>query len=391
MHSRLLEAAAALFIAASLGHPAAAAASDGPQLTPLLARVLAAPQAVRGSDGRTHLVYELEIQNITSGRATLEEITVTDAAGQVLARLDARALAARVSLGGRRDSETAVLESSQFAVAFLHVALPPEAAVPAHLEHRVRALAQKVGADLTMTLARTEVVRKAPALLGPPLRGSGYVVGDGCCDSIRHVRALLSLDGRFVLAQRFAIDFEQLGTDRRIVSGDPKLVTNYRIYNRPVYAVAEGTVVSARNDLDDQPPGHLPEGLPLDQADGNFVILDLGGGRYALYAHMVRGSVTVAAGAHVQRGQQIGRVGNSGNTQAPHLHFQLMDGPSALAANGLPYLFQSYTVTAEDRAGTADFDRAEATGAPMTLTPLEPPYAGRGTLPLDLTVVSFGD
>ncbi|MBS0378977.1 MAG: M23 family metallopeptidase [Proteobacteria bacterium] len=378
-------------MAATSGDPAVAAASDGPRLTPLLARVLAAPQPVRGSDGQTHLLYELEIENVTSGRATLEEITVTDAAGAVLGRFDARALAARVSLGGRRGSETAVLESSQFAVAFLHVVLPPKAEVPARLEHRVRALAEKVGADLTMTLAPTEVVGSAPALLAPPLRGSGYVVGDGCCDSIRHVRALLSLDGRFFLAQRFAIDFEQVGSDHRIVSGDPKLVTNYKIYNAPVYAVAAGTVVSARNDLDNQVPGHLPEGLPLDQADGNFVILDLGGGRFALYAHMIKGSVTVAAGARVQPGQQIGRVGNSGNTQAPHLHFQLMDGPSALAANGLPYLFRSYTVTAEDRAGTADFDRAEATGAPMTLTPIEPAYVGHATLPLDLSVVSFAD
>ncbi len=388
MHRPWFAALVALIPSAAL-HGSARAAD--PQLTPLLARVLAAPQAVRGSDGHTHLVYELQIENVTSGRVTLEDITVTGEGDATLARFDAKSLAGRVSLGGRRGSETVLLESSQFAVAFLHVTLPDGAPVPAHLAHRVRALSEKAGTDLTLSMAATEVVRTAPPVLAAPLRGAGYVVGDGCCDTIRHVRALLSLDGRFVLAQRFAIDFEQVGADHRIVSGDPQQVSNYRIYNRPVYAVADGTVVSARNDLDNQVPGHLPDGLPLEQADGNFVILDLGDGHYALYAHMIKGSVAVGPGARVQRGQQIGRVGNSGNSQAPHLHFQLMDGPSTLAANGLPYVFQRYTVTDEDRAGTADFDRAEATGAAMTLTPLVPAYSGRGTLPLDLTIVSFGD
>jgi murein DD-endopeptidase MepM/ murein hydrolase activator NlpD len=92
----------------------------------------------------------------------------------------------------------------------------------------------------------------------------------------------------------------------------------------------------------------------------------------------------------VRRGEQIGNVGNTGNTQAPHLHFQLMDAPSALAANGVPYVFDSFRVTAVDVAGTADFDRAEATGAPMSLTTLKPAVHGEGTLPLDLSVVSWG-
>jgi murein DD-endopeptidase MepM/ murein hydrolase activator NlpD len=108
-------------------------------------------------------------------------------------------------------------------------------------------------------------------------------------------------------------------------------------YDEPIFAVADGTAIAARNDLRDQPPGRLPEGLALDEADGNFAIIDLGNDVYALYAHMRRGSVTVSAGQRVRRGEQIGKVGNSGNTQAPHLHFQLMDVPSALAANGAPY------------------------------------------------------
>jgi hypothetical protein len=66
-----------------------------------------------------------------------------------------------------------------------------------------------------------------------------------------------------------------------------------------------------------------------------------------------------------------------------------MDGAAGLAANGVPYVFDSYRVTAVDEAGTADFDRAEATGTPMTLTVKTPPLQGHGSLPLDLSIISW--
>ena len=175
----------------------------------------------------------------------------------------------------------------------------------------------------------------------------------------------------------------------RIFTGDPKSVQSYRIYGQPVFAVADGEVVAARNDLEDQVPGALPKGLPLDQADGNFAIIKLREGVYALYAHMRRDTVKVSAGARVHRGEQIGNVGNSGNTQAPHLHFQLMDRADALAANGLPYVFASYRVTAVDQAGTEDFDRAELTGTPLALTHSNPPIEAKQSLPLDLAIVTW--
>ena len=139
----------------------------------------------------------------------------------------------------------------------------------------------------------------------------------------------------------------------------------------------------------DRVPGRLPDGLPIDEADGNFVILDIGGGAYALYAHMQPGSVRVSAGDRVRRGDQIGKVGNSGNSQAPHLHFQVMDAPAGLASNGIPYVFDAFLVTAVVEAGTADFDRAEATGSPLTLTPRVPPAHLEKALPLDLSIVDW--
>jgi Peptidase family M23 len=366
------------------------AASGDLQLTPLVARVMSAPRTVLGTDERVHLVYEVEIANVTSAPIRFRRVTVKDAQiGTTLAMLDAQAINGRFSLGGRRGSESTELGPFQSGVLFVHVPLEHETPLPSVLTHLVEASYGEPRVDLSIPMAESPVIIAEVPVLGPLFRGGGYIAADGCCDSIRHVRALLALNGVFHLSQRFAVDWERIDVEGTIFRGDAKNVHSYHIYGAPILAVADGTVVASRNDLADQLPSKLPDGLPLDEADGNFVILEIGHGAYALYAHMEPGSVRVRAGDQVRRGDHIGSVGNTGNTQAPHLHFQMMDGPSGFASNGIPYVFNSFAVTAVDEAGTADFDRAEATGSPLTLSP-RAPAAGVGmVLPLDLSLVEW--
>jgi len=366
------------------------AAGDSPQLTPLIAEIIAPPHVVPGSDAKRHIVYELAVTNVTGGDVRFEKLDVIDAdSGAKLAELGPDELAKRVTPGASRGNETRELTAYQFAVIFLHVALADGATVPARITHEITANFAVIGADFTLTLGEAAVVATAPVVLGPPLRGEGYVAADGCCDSIRHVRALLSLDGKFHLAQRFAIDWEQIDEKNTLVVGDLKVPANYHIYGKPILAVADGTVVGTRNDLLDQVPGALPPNLPIDEADGNFVVLDIGSGLFVNYAHMRPGSVKVKLGDKVKRGDLIGEVGNTGNSQAPHLHLHVMDSASPLASDGLPYVFDSFTITAVDEAGTEDFDKAEATGSPLTLVPRTPPQKLENVLPLDLSVVEW--
>src|SRR3954471_18618605 len=74
-----------------------------------------------------------------------------------------------------------------------------------------------------------------------------------------------------------------------------------------------------------------------------YVVVDIGGGRFAFYAHLQPGSLKVHVGDRVRAGQVLGLVGNSGNTDFPHLHFHVMNGPSPLASDGLPFEFRSFT------------------------------------------------
>jgi hypothetical protein len=368
----------------------ARADSADPKLTPLVAEIIASPHVVPGSDGVRHLVYELAVNNVTGGDVRFETLKVIDPdSGATLVELGPDELAKRVTPGTSRGNETRELAAYQFAVIFLHVALAEGAAVPTRITHEITAHFAVIDGDMTLTVGESSVASTAPVVLGPPLRGKGYIAGDGCCDSIRHVRALLPLDGKFHLAQRFAIDWEQSDDKNTLVAGDLKVPANYHIYGKPIIAVADGTVVGTRNDLKDQVPGALPANLPLDEADGNFVVLDIGSGLFVNYAHMRPGSVTVKLGDKVQRGDQLGEVGNTGNSQAPHLHLHVMDNASPLASNGLPYVFDSLAITAVDEAGTEDFDTAEATGSPLTLTPRVPPQNLENVLTLDLSIVDW--
>ncbi|NEB12134.1 M23 family metallopeptidase [Streptomyces coelicoflavus] len=133
---------------------------------------------------------------------------------------------------------------------------------------------------------------------------------------------------------------------------------DFPAFGAPLLAVADGTVVRA----DDGQRDHLSrtslpallylmvvEGSVREMAGvrrivGNHLILDLGDGTHALYAHVRRGSFTVREGDRVRAGQVLARCGNTGNSTEPHVHFQLMDGPDPDTARGVPFTWHGIGV-----------------------------------------------
>ena len=123
-------------------------------------------------------------------------------------------------------------------------------------------------------------------------------------------------------------------------------------------------MVRIQDDLSEQVPGELPAGATAASAGGNYVVVDIGNGHYAFYAHLKPDTLTVAEGDEVTKGQVLGLLGNTGNGDGPHLHFHVMDGPGPLTSNGLPYQFESFEVqgtltnTADLQTGVeAEIDR----------------------------------
>jgi murein DD-endopeptidase MepM/ murein hydrolase activator NlpD len=97
------------------------------------------------------------------------------------------------------------------------------------------------------------------------------------------------------------------------------------------------------------PANHAPSGMTLDTMGGNLVVLDLGKDLYAFYSHLQPGSIRVKPDDRVRVGQVLGLVGNSGNGNAPHLHFQVSDGPSLLLSDGVPFVLDSFVYEGKTR------------------------------------------
>src|SRR3984885_7085853 len=137
------------------------------QMTPLLLAVQDAPVPFMGSDGRVHLVYELDMNNFSSAEIAVEKVEVISD-GVTLQTLDTAAVAGRLQPGGQRDS-TGTLARSTRALFFLNVALAPGAKIPVELEHRVslRVSAAPPGhQEFEETGGKTTVDRRPAALIG---------------------------------------------------------------------------------------------------------------------------------------------------------------------------------------------------------------------------------
>jgi murein DD-endopeptidase MepM/ murein hydrolase activator NlpD len=131
------------------------------------------------------------------------------------------------------------------------------------------------------------------------------------------------------------------------VEGDRHRLDSHTSYGQPLFAPVDGRVDRAVTDRPDVAIGESDSVQIL----GNHVVIEVGGGRWVLLAHLMKGSVLVSEGQQVRRGQPIARCGNSGNTSAPHLHLQVQNGPDFEASDlvSLPIIFRDAVLVRRGR------------------------------------------
>ena len=375
-----------------------ASCSAEDQWTPVIASSLRPVlYAVEGTDAKRHFVYELVITNTGNAVATIQKIDVVSAEdlGKVLATFQGEGLLSRLRPMGRGAKATARIQFSERRLLLVGFVMDKGVRPPGILLHRFQVMAggtpgSAPGATQPYTYLISPItVSTAMATLGPPLTGKGWVALNGCCQAGGvHRGSFMPINGELHFAQRFAIDWMQLDAQARLTTGDGKNVQQYPDYGSKVIAVADGEVVDTLDTLDDQVPGVLPDPktINLTNVDGNHIVIDIGQGRYAFYAHLQKHSLLVAKGAHVKRGQVLALLGNTGNTSAPHLHFHLMDGPSVLGSSGLPYVIDQFSVSGQ--LSEKQFEDAGVSGT--WSKGLWPQVSARKMeFPIDLTVVDF--
>lgn len=184
--------------------------------------------------------------------------------------------------------------------------------------------------------------------------------------------------GTDALGQRFAFDFFRTKIQTNTKFYNCSTLQYYTIgisindcycYKENIYSPVDGVVIVARNGIKEPKRLHpikdllrvlwnsitvsmqsifLPvEKINLHKYIGNYIIIKFDE-FYAFFAHISQGTIIVNEGQSVRKGDLIGKVGHTGNSTAPHLHFHIMDSADLLTAKGISCKFEEYDVLIDD-------------------------------------------
>ena len=335
--------------------------------TPLTVQPISQPTfPFPGTDGKYHLAFDVQLTNATKLPASLDAVEVVDGQDptKVLVSFSGKQLVQpgcnygdcnRLRLLPAAPAGDLTIAPQTARSLLLDFALDTLAKFPKAVMlrlHGTGATTPSATDPVPMDILGNpfSISAGTPRVINSPLRGSNWVALNGCCDpGWAHRDAIIPANMKLNNSQRFAIDWIRTDDQGNFYTGDKNKNESYVAYGSPVYAVADGTVTSTLDDMEANAPGILPASDPVlakqltvENIDGNHIIMDLGDGVYAMYAHFIKGSLLVKPGDKVKKGQQIAKLGNTGNANAPHLHFQLMNGPSILEADAVPYVLDNF-------------------------------------------------
>ncbi|MFC4761550.1 M23 family metallopeptidase [Dyella koreensis] len=339
-------------------------------------------------DGKQQLIYELHLRSFAREVLTLKRLRIVDrTTGATLDDLQGAALQAVI---GRPDLVTKdpqqLPPGSQ---AMIYLSLPftlKEADTLSHIVDFDTADSAQLR-HASIEGARIVVNQPTrPLLLGPPFRDGMWTAIYDASWPRGHRRVLYAVDGAVHIPGRFAIDWIKVDRKGRYVHGDADKAKDWLGYGADVLAVTDGVIASARDDMQENPSvlANARNKVPLEQASGNYVTIDLGDGRHVFYEHLKPGSVRVKPGDRVRRGQVIGQLGYTGESTGPHLHLHVADANSPLNAEGVPYAFEQFHVLGA-YPSIDSFGKSE----PWQISPDKDNNRQRATLPAPLAVVEF--
>jgi hypothetical protein len=360
-------------------------------LAPVEARVPFVPAAFVGSDELRHLAYELHVTSIygdtgplmpqrldvyaDDGRTPLASFGVVDLAG--------------MSRPAPVEHMPVTIGAGKRVVIYVWLTLPAGGTVPHTLRHRMVFATAKHTTALLDGVS-VPLTTEAPMVIGPPLRGGLWLAHEGPGNArSHHWGSLVAVNGQVTIPQRYALDLVGIDPQGHAMRSDVKDIGKSRHadwigYGADVLAVADGVVRDVRDGQAEHPPLTAqpePESLTAHGLFGNYVVLEIEPGVYANYAHLQRGSLKVRVGERVRRGQLLGRLGQSGNSAAPHLHFHLSSAATFEGSEGLPFAFDRF-----DLLGPETEAQLFGQGEPWTPATTEHRQA---QLPLNDVVIGF--
>ena len=350
--------------------PANASPSGRPTPTNGVSALLVQPvqraQVVPASDGRNHVEYDLLVVNAFGEPVTLTDVVVRDPEGNRLLTVTGRSLTAATQSLYTHVASPVVAAS---AAVIVEVDLPLASGVPVparvsnRIDYKLPAAPDAVIVDDTTVQGPTVDVDRTHAVrIESPLAGKGWLATSACCSPNVHRDLRISAGGlRLTTSETFAVDWALVRGDR-IYDGTGSANEQFYGFGAPVLAVADGTVVAVQDGIAESAPFTTSAPETKEGFGGNSIMLKIDDGVYAFYGHLQTGSLTVHVGERVKAGQVLGKLGNTGPSQGPHLHFGLLDSPDAFTGTSLPFVITKATLT-----GTVDF--ASSTGDTLVISP----------------------
>lgn len=355
-------------------------------------------------EGKTHFLYELHITNFGFSDVTLQGIEVLGKGNpaQSLGVYRDKALEGLIYHVGTISSPKnpkykKVIRTGKRAYITLWLTIENDNKVPSQLMHHlsvqfpnnlIPSSERKVELQEQVLEAGLVKVRPFnPPVLGPPVESGEWV-------AMPHNifgRPVIAWDGKARVAQRYAMDLMKLGSDGKLVSGDKDKNENYYGFGAKLIAVADGVVSYVLDGEPENIPniGPKQETLTRKNFAGNVVILDIGEGLYTVYAHIKKDTIQVREGDRVKKGQVLAELGNTGNSTGPHLHFHVVDQNMIIAAEGVPYVYESFEILR--KLDMNDAEKIFGDKASWRSGKIPKPDRRRKEIPVDFCVIRFSD
>jgi len=393
----LLALALVLLSSPCLGLVRAASAGQlAKSVAPIQLRVPFVPPAFPGGGGRAGLAYELYLTNFRSIEFKLTQIEVfamEDPTHPLATFAGSELLACVLRPGKPADlADPDVLRGGEFAVVCLWVTLDPGLSLPPSMAHRAtfsRLLGDGTEKEYVVEGAIVRVPTDVPMTIHPPLPAGRWLMANGPSVLSEHRLFLQSLDGMASNTQRFAADWMLLGPDGRLVEGDREDNAAWHTHGVPVLAVADGVVVDVKDGVPENVALSDERAVPnkRETMTGNYVALKIDDDRFAFYGHLQPGSLRVKLGDDVHVGQELGRIGNTGNSDAPHLHFHVANGSDPLSGEGVPFVFTSFELL--DELDVSSWERMLGENVPWESPAGRQPELLENEMPLGEAIIEF--
>lgn len=307
---------------------------------------IAIPQPVQiyRGDGITSLVYELHMVDSLKRPVDFIEFSISSEKTILL-----------------HDSEYTKLPKKKDTNRYIKYIWIDVNEIPKVLNHTVN---YKIENNIYNFTKVIDVNEESIVSIGLPVKGGLWYMCDGPSPQNSHRNHTTALKARYdslqdgyklgYSNQRFAIDFEKVGENNRLYKNDGYKNSDHFCYKEDVYAVADGIVIGVVDSLPDMPnPPVIEEFENPTDFTGNLVLQDIGDGVIASYAHLLALNINVNVGDTLKKGDLIGKIGSSGNSTMPHLHFHLSKPDFNLVdkndiigmfiiSEGISYVFDKY-------------------------------------------------